>query len=309
MQYLYAIMLIGYARVSTGEQTTAAQVAALKTSGCELIFRDNASGGRWDRPELHKLLSQLRKGDVLVVWTLDRLSRSLRDVLTIMERVQERHAGFRSLKEAVDTTTPAGRMMMQMVGAFAEFERAMLKERTKAGLDAARKEGRIGGRPPKLKPHQRPAAEAQAPPAAAWRREHYFSWKPFCGIRSRDRESPKYCATDDSRVSRPDVSTGSTVWSTRSRTIACTFSKPAATTDAMPGSRPACSAGVNAWGGVSPRPRPAQYASGVRAHEPWRVDHRRHARRELEDQPHGGALLGRRDCRARSRGALPVDRS
>ena len=99
MQYLYAIMLIGYARVSTGEQTTAAQVAALKTSGCELIFRDNASGGRWDRPELHKLLSQLRKGDVLVVWTLDRLSRSLRDVLTIMERVQERHAGFRSLKE------------------------------------------------------------------------------------------------------------------------------------------------------------------------------------------------------------------
>ena len=107
-----------------------------------------------DRPELHKLLSQLRKGDVLVVWTLDRLSRSLRDVLTIMERVQERHAGFRSLKEAVDTTTPAGRMMMQMVGAFAEFERAMLKERTKAGLDAARKEGRIGGRPTKLKPHQ-----------------------------------------------------------------------------------------------------------------------------------------------------------
>ena len=107
-----------------------------------------------NRPELHKLLSQLRKGDVLVVWTLDRLSRSLRDVLTIMERVQERHAGFRSLKEAVDTTTPAGRMMMQMVGAFAEFERAMLKERTKAGLDAARKEGRIGGRPPKLKPHQ-----------------------------------------------------------------------------------------------------------------------------------------------------------
>ena len=100
-------------------------------------------------PSLHKLLSQLRKGDVLVVWTLDRLSRSLRDVLTIMERVQERHAGFRSIKEAVDTTTPAGRMMMQMVGAFAEFERAMLKERTKAGLDAApraRKAGSAAGR-------------------------------------------------------------------------------------------------------------------------------------------------------------------
>jgi DNA invertase Pin-like site-specific DNA recombinase len=148
-------MLIGYARVSTGEQDTAAQSGALKAAGCELIFQEKASGGRWDRPELHKLLTQLRKGDVLVVWKLDRLSRSLRDVLTIMERVQDQKAGFRSLTEAVDTTTPAGRMMMQMVGAFAEFERAMLKERTHAGLDAARKEGRIGGRPPKLKPQQR----------------------------------------------------------------------------------------------------------------------------------------------------------
>ena len=147
-------MLIGYARVSTGEQDTAAQSAALKAAGCEVIFSEKASGGRWDRPELHKLLRELRKGDVLLVWKLDRLSRSLRDVLTIMERVQERKAGFRSLTEAVDTTTPAGRMMMQMVGAFAEFERAMLKERTKAGLDAARKEGRIGGRPPKLTPQQ-----------------------------------------------------------------------------------------------------------------------------------------------------------
>jgi DNA invertase Pin-like site-specific DNA recombinase len=148
-------MLIGYARVSTGEQDTAAQSAALKAAGCELIFREKASGGRWDRPELHKLLNQLRKGDVLVVWKLDRLSRSLRDVLTIMDRIQEKKAGFRSLTEAVDTTTPAGRMMMQMVGAFAEFERAMLKERTQVGLEAARKEGRIGGRPPKLKAQQR----------------------------------------------------------------------------------------------------------------------------------------------------------
>src|SRR5712692_2345380 len=147
-------MLIGYARVSSNEQDTAAQVAALKAAGCERTYREQASGGRWDRPELHRLLDQLRKGDVLVVWKLDRLSRSLRDVLTIMERVAEVKAGFRSLTEAIDTTTPAGRMMMQMVGAFAEFERAMLKERTKAGLDAARKEGRIGGRPPKLKPQQ-----------------------------------------------------------------------------------------------------------------------------------------------------------
>jgi DNA invertase Pin-like site-specific DNA recombinase len=147
-------MLIGYARVSTHEQDTAAQVAALKVAGCEAIYREKASGGRWDRPKLQELLSHLRKGDVVVVWKLDRLSRSLRDVLTLMERIQEREAGFRSLTEAIDTTTPAGRMMMQMVGAFAEFERAMLKERTHAGLAAARKEGRIGGRPPKLKPQQ-----------------------------------------------------------------------------------------------------------------------------------------------------------
>ena len=129
-------------------------MAALKTAGCERIYREKASGGRWDRPELHRLLDQLRKGDVLVVWKLDRLSRSLRDVLTIMERLGGSGSGFRSLTEAIDTTTPAGRMMMQMVGAFAEFERTMLKERTKAGLDAARKEGRIGGRRPKLTPQQ-----------------------------------------------------------------------------------------------------------------------------------------------------------
>ena len=148
-------MLLGYARVSTNEQDTAAQVGALEVAGCEQIFREKASGGRWDRPELHTLLGQLRKDDVLVVWKLDRLSRSLRDVLTIMEQIQEKQAGFRSLTEAIETISPAGRMMMQMVASFAEFERAMLKERTKAGLAAARKEGRIGGRPPKLTPQQR----------------------------------------------------------------------------------------------------------------------------------------------------------
>ena len=147
-------MLIGYARVSTNEQGTAVQVRALKDAGCELIFEEKASGSRWDRPELHRLLNQLRKGDVLVVWKLDRLSRSLRDVLSLMEKVENSDAGFRSLTEAIDTTTPAGRMMMQMVGAFAEFERAMLKERTQSGLEAARKKGRIGGRRPKLTTQQ-----------------------------------------------------------------------------------------------------------------------------------------------------------
>ena len=125
-------MQIGYARVSINDQDTAVQVADLKSAGCERIDKEKASGGRWDRTALHRLLDQFRKGDVLVVWKLDRLSRSLRDVLTIMERLGESWAGFRSLTEAIDTTTPAGRMMMQMVGAFAEFERAMRKERTKA---------------------------------------------------------------------------------------------------------------------------------------------------------------------------------
>jgi DNA invertase Pin-like site-specific DNA recombinase len=147
-------MLIGYARVSTQDQDAAAQIAALKTAGCETVFQDKASGGRWDRPELHRLLGQLRQGDVLVVWKLDRLSRALKDVLALMEKVTQAGAGFRSLTEAIDTTSPGGRMMMQIVGTFAEFERAMLRERTRNGLDAARQQGRIGGRRPKLKTHQ-----------------------------------------------------------------------------------------------------------------------------------------------------------
>ncbi|KAA5607958.1 recombinase family protein [Rhodovastum atsumiense] len=144
-------MLLGYARVSKGdEQTNALQVRALRAAGCRRLFEEAASGGRWDRPELHRLLDQLREGDVVVVWKLDRLSRSLKDVLHIMERIAGAGAGFRSLTESVDTTTPAGWMMMQMVGAFAEFERAMIRERTSAGLAAARAEGRVGGRRPKL---------------------------------------------------------------------------------------------------------------------------------------------------------------
>jgi DNA invertase Pin-like site-specific DNA recombinase len=147
-------MFIGYARVSTQDQDAAAQIAALKTAGCALIFQEKASGGRWDRPELHLLLRQLRKGDVLVVWKLDRLSRSLKDILTIMEKVAQAGAGFRSLTEAIDTTSPGGRMMMQIIGSFAEFERAMLREHTSTGLEAARIQGRVGGRRHKLKAHQ-----------------------------------------------------------------------------------------------------------------------------------------------------------
>jgi DNA invertase Pin-like site-specific DNA recombinase len=144
-------MLLGYARVSKGdEQSNALQAKALKAAGCRKLFQEAASGGRWDRPELQRLLDQLREGDTVVVWKLDRLSRSLKDVLHIMERIAAAGAGFRSLTESIDTTTPAGRMMMQMVGSFAEFERAMIRERTTAGIAAARAEGRLGGRRLKL---------------------------------------------------------------------------------------------------------------------------------------------------------------
>ena len=150
-------MLLGYARVSKSDdsQDTAAQVSALKSAGCKRVFEDKASGGRWDRPELHRLLDQLREGDTLVVWKLDRLSRSLKDLLHILERVEAVGARFRSLTEAVDTAGPAGRMLMQMLGSFAEFERAMVRERTRAGLKAAAARGRTGGRQPKLTPEQK----------------------------------------------------------------------------------------------------------------------------------------------------------
>ena len=147
-------MIFGYARVSTDDQDTAAQERALKNAGAEIVFLERASGGRWDRPELHRLLDQLREGDIVLVWKLDRLSRSLKDLLTIIERIDERQAGFKSLTEAIDTTSPAGRMMMQMVGAFAEFERAMIRERTRVGLKEAQAGGRTGGRRKKLKVHQ-----------------------------------------------------------------------------------------------------------------------------------------------------------
>ena len=149
-------MILGYSRVSKGDdQNAGLQLKAFKEANVEKTFRESASGGRWDRPELHKMLDQLRQGDVVAVWKLDRLSRSLKDLLVIMERIHQAGAGFKSLTEAIDTTTPAGRMMMQMVGAFAEFEREMIRERTRAGLEVAKDEGRIGGRKPSLREDQR----------------------------------------------------------------------------------------------------------------------------------------------------------
>lgn len=130
-------MIFGYSCISKGDdQNTALQHRAFDDAGVKRVFSEAASGGRWDRPELHRMLDQLRDGDVVIVWKLDRLSRSLKDLLAIMEQIEAAGAGFRSLTEAIDTTTPAGLMMMQMVGWFAEFERAMIKERTQTGLEA-----------------------------------------------------------------------------------------------------------------------------------------------------------------------------
>ena len=137
------------------QQDIRAQVKELEGAGCRRIFEESASGGRWDRLALHRALDQLRAGDVLIVWKLDRLSRSLKDLLHILEKITDAKAGFRSLTEAIDTTTSAGRMMLQMLGAFAEFERSMVRERTRLGLLAARERGRVGGRLPKLTARQR----------------------------------------------------------------------------------------------------------------------------------------------------------
>lgn len=148
-------MIIGYARVSTDDQNLDAQLDALKAAGAARIFSDKISGSQRKRPELDRLLDQVRDGDVIVVTKYDRLARSLRDLLDIVEAIKERGAGFRSLAEDIDTTTPAGRLIFHVFASIAQFERERVSERTKEGLNAARKRGRVGGRPPALSPAQR----------------------------------------------------------------------------------------------------------------------------------------------------------
>ena len=143
-------MIIGYARVSTDDQNLDAQIDALKVAGAERIFADKISGAKRDRPELGKLLDQLRPGDVVVVAKYDRLARSLRDLLDLVEAIKERGAGFRSLAEDIDTTTPAGRLVFHVFASIAQFERERIAERTKEGLHAAKARGRVGGRPTAL---------------------------------------------------------------------------------------------------------------------------------------------------------------
>src|SRR3954470_19051107 len=145
-------MLIGYARVSTTDQTLALQQDALTNAGCQRIFTDTVSGAQTDRPGLSEALSHLREGDILVVWKLDRLGRSLKDLIARITELQNRDIGFKSLTENIDTTTSGGKLIFHIFGALAEFERDIIRERTQAGLIAARARGKRGGRRPNLKP-------------------------------------------------------------------------------------------------------------------------------------------------------------
>ncbi|SMX33353.1 recombinase family protein [Maliponia aquimaris] len=143
-------MLVGYARVSTQDQSPALQRDALAAAGCDKIFEEKASGAQRDRPQLMAALDYMRQGDTLVVWKLDRLARSLKQLIETVEMLEESGIGFRSLTEAIDTTTSGGKLVFHIFAALAEFERGIIRERTTAGLSAARARGRIGGRPPAL---------------------------------------------------------------------------------------------------------------------------------------------------------------
>ena len=139
-------MKIGYARVSTKDQNMDLQTDALKKAGCEIIFAETVSGVKTDRPELIKLLGQVRKDDIVVVYKLDRLGRSLKHLLEVVAQLNSKQVGVQSISDAIDTTTPQGRLFFNISACFAEFERDLIRERTKSGLEAARARGRKGGR-------------------------------------------------------------------------------------------------------------------------------------------------------------------
>lgn len=143
-------MLIGYARVSTADQNLDLQNDELLKIGCERLFSDKMTGARADRAGLAEAVSHLRPGDTLVVWKLDRLGRTVRQLVEFVAALKARGVEFRSLTDGIDTSTPAGRFFFHMMAALAEMERDLTRERTMAGLAAARKRGRLGGRPPKL---------------------------------------------------------------------------------------------------------------------------------------------------------------
>lgn len=152
-------MIVGYARVSTEEQNLDLQLDALNAAGCERIYKDKVSGAKADRPELNLLLQHVRPGDVVVIWKLDRLGRSLSHLISTVSEFEKRGVGFKSLQDNFDSTTPTGKLTFHMIGAFAEFERDLGRSRTLAGLASARARGRVGGRPSGLSPEQNRRAE------------------------------------------------------------------------------------------------------------------------------------------------------
>src|SRR5207245_4559138 len=154
-------MLIGYARVSTTDQTLNLQKDALEKIGCSKIFTDTASGASTERKGLEEALAYVREGDTLVVWRLDRLGRSLKHLIETITKLNNRHIGFQSITEHIDTTTSGGKLIFHIFGALAEFERDIIRERTNAGLEAARARGRLGGRP-KVKTLNTPKKVAMA---------------------------------------------------------------------------------------------------------------------------------------------------
>lgn len=143
-------MLIGYARVSTQDQNLDLQTEALTKAGCEKIFNDKISGSRAERPGLTKALEMLREGDTLVVWKLDRLGRSVKNLVDLVGELHQQGIQFKSLTDAIDTGTPSGRFFFHVMASLAEMERELIVERTRAGLDVARQLGRKGGRKPKM---------------------------------------------------------------------------------------------------------------------------------------------------------------
>lgn len=153
-------MLIGYARVSTRDQKPHLQIDALQQAGCERIFEETASGAKRDRPALETVLDNLRPGDSLVVWKLDRLARSTRQLLETVEALGQRGIGLKILTQNIDSTTAGGRLIFTVFSAIAEFEREIIRERTRAGLDAARLRGRTGGRPRALSENDLKTARA-----------------------------------------------------------------------------------------------------------------------------------------------------
>ncbi len=153
-------MKIGYARVSTNDQNPQSQIDELTRYGCDKIFVEHASGTKADRIELSKLIEYAREGDSIVVWKMDRLARSLKQLIQTIEDLEARNIGFVSITEAMDTTTPGGKLIFHVFGALAEFERGIITERTKAGLKAAKARGRLGGRPPAISPNDLNVAQA-----------------------------------------------------------------------------------------------------------------------------------------------------